>query len=103
VKELSFRYQKPVALCYFTEEENRLTLEGLSIIHFTEPDDALSACCFEDRYHKKKILKEKPLSYSADHRRIKRLFKKQKERKRSLISEAFEVLKAYEFRLRITR
>jgi acyl-CoA synthetase (NDP forming) len=98
VKDLSSRYQKPVALCYFTEEEeSTYTKRAFDYPIFTEPDDALSALAVSrDRYRKKRILREKPPSYSVDRRRIKRLLQKAKREKRDLlISESFEVLKAY--------
>jgi acetyltransferase len=98
-KELSLRYQKPVAFCYLTEEEELAFIKGaLDYPIFTEPEDALSALAIsrEHYYRKRKILKERPPSYSADRNRIKQLFKKARNAKRDpLLPEAFEVLKAY--------
>ena len=99
-KELSLRYQKPVAFCYLTEEEELAFIKGaFDYPIFTEPEDALSALAIsrEHYYRKRKILKEKPPSYSVDRDRIKRLFKKTRSEKRDLLllPEAFEVLKAY--------
>ena len=99
-KELSLRYQKPVAFCYLTEEEELAFIKGaFDYPIFTEPEDALSALAIsrEHYYRKRKILKERPPSYSVDRDRIKRLFKKTRSEKRDLLllPEAFEVLKAY--------
>ncbi len=98
-KELSTRYQKPVAFCYLTEEEELAFIKGASDYPiFTEPEDALSALAIsrEHYYRKRKILKERPTSYSADRNRVKQLFKKARHEKRDpLLPEAFEVLKAY--------
>jgi acetyltransferase len=98
-KELSTRYQKPVAFCYLTEEEELAFIKGaFDYPIFTEPEDALSALAIsrEHYYRKRKILKERPPSYSVDRNRIKQLFKKARNEKRDpLLPEAFEVLKAY--------
>ncbi len=98
VKELSFRYRKPVALCYQTEEEEMAFIKRA--IHypiFTEPDEALAALAISrDRYQKQTSLKEKPLSYPVDRRRAKSLLQTAQGRKRDLLlPEAFEVLRAY--------
>jgi acetate---CoA ligase (ADP-forming) len=98
-KELSLRYQKPVAFCYLTEEEELAFIKGaFDYPIFTEPEDALSALAIsrEHYYRKRKILKERPPSYSADRNQIKQLFKKARHEKRDpLLHEGFEVLKAY--------
>ena len=98
VKELSFRYRKPVALCYQTEEEEMAFIK--TAIHypiFTEPDEALAALAISrDRYQKQTSLKEKPPSYPVDRRRAKSLLQTAQGRKRDLLlPEAFEVLRAY--------
>lgn len=98
VKELSFRYRKPVALCYQTEEEEMAFIKRA--IHypiFTEPDEALAALAISrDRYQKQTSLKEKPLSYPVDRRRAKSLLQTAQGRKKDLLlPEAFEVLRAY--------
>jgi acyl-CoA synthetase (NDP forming) len=98
VKELSFQYQKPIALCYFTEEEELAFIKrSLDYPIFTEPYDALSALAVSrDRYRKQNILREKPPSYSVNRGRIKDLLQKAKRKKRDLLlPEAFEVLQAY--------
>ena len=98
-KELSLRYQKPVAFCYLTEEEELAFIKGaFDYPIFTEPEDALSALAISrEHYHRKrKILKEKPPTYSVERNRIKQLFKKARNEKRDpLLPEAFEILKAY--------
>jgi acetate---CoA ligase (ADP-forming) len=98
VKELSFRYRKPVALCYQTEEEEMAFIK--TAIHypiFTEPDEALAALAISrDRYQKQTSLKEKPPSYPVDRRRAKSLLQTAQAEKRDLLlPEAFEVLRAY--------
>jgi acetyltransferase len=98
-KELSLRYQKPVAFCYLTEEEELAFIKGaFDYPIFTEPEDALSALAIsrEHYYRKRKILKEKPPSFSVERNRIEQLFKKARNEKRDpLLPEAFEVLKAF--------
>jgi acetyltransferase len=98
-KELSLRYQKPVAFCYLTEEEELAFIKGaFDYPIFTEPEDALSALAIsrEHYYRKRKILKERPPSYPVDDGRARRLIQKAKKEKRDLLlPEAFEVLQAY--------
>ena len=97
-KELSLRYQKPVAFCYLTEEEELAFIKrAFDYPIFIEPEDALSALAISrEHYRKRKISKEKPPSYPVDSRRVKRLIQKAKREKRDLLlSEAFEVLQAY--------
>jgi acetyltransferase len=98
VKELCFRYQKPVALCYFTEEEELAFIKRVfDYPVFTEPYDALSALAVSrDRYRKQNILREKSPSYSVNRGLVKDLFQKAKRKKRDLLlPEAFEVLQVY--------
>ncbi|HMK51578.1 MAG TPA: CoA-binding protein, partial [Thermodesulfobacteriota bacterium] len=98
-KELSLRYQKPVAYCYLTEEEELAYIKrAFDYPIFTEPEDALSALAISREHHnrKRKILKEKPPSFSVERNRIKQLFKRARDEKRDpLLPEAFETLKAY--------
>ncbi len=98
VKELSFRYKKPVSVCYFTEEEELAIIKRtLGYPLFTEPDDALRALAVSRNYYRKQtILKEKPPTYLVNKNRVKEILKKAKDEKRDpLISECFEVLLAY--------
>jgi acetyltransferase len=98
MKELSFRYQKPVALCYLTEEEELAFIKRtLDYPIFTEPEDALTALAVSrDHYRKQYISKENPPSYPVDHHRVKHIFQNAKRKRRDLLlPEAFEVLKAY--------
>ena len=97
-KGLSLQYQKPVAFCYLTEEEELAFIKrAFDYPIFIEPEDALSALAISrDHYRKQKISKEKPPSYSVDHGRVKRLLQKAEKEKRDLIlPEAFKVLQAY--------
>ncbi len=98
VKELSFRHKKPVALCYFTEEEELAFIKRtFDYPIFTEPSEALSALAVSREYFRKQnILKEKPPTYRADRGRVKHLFQKAAGEKRDLLlPEAYEVLQAY--------
>src|SRR4030043_1242723 len=97
-KELSFRYQKPVAFCYLTEEEELAYIKrAFDYPIFIEPEDALSALAISREHHRKrKISREKPSSYSVDRSHVKRLIHKAKKGKRDpVLPEAFEVLQAY--------
>ena len=97
-KELSFRYQKPVAFCYLTEEEELAYIKrAFDYPIFIEPEDALSALAISrEHYRKRKISREKPSSYSVDRSHVKRLIHKAKKGKRDpVLPEAFEVLQAY--------
>jgi acyl-CoA synthetase (NDP forming) len=97
-KELSFRYQKPVAFCYLTEEEELAYIKrAFDYPIFIEPEDALSALAISREHHRKrKISREKPPSYSVDRSHVKRLIHKAKKEKRDpVLPEAFEVLQAY--------
>jgi acetyltransferase len=98
-KELSLRYQKPVAFCYLTEEEELAYIKrAFDYPIFTEPEDALSALAIsrEHYYRKRKISKGIPSSYPVDQTRVRRLIQKAIKEKRDLIlPEAFEVLQAY--------
>ena len=98
VKELSFHYNKPVALCYMTEEEELAYIKrALDYPIFTEPSEALGALAVSrEHYRKQNILKEKPPSFSVDRGRVRRLLQKaEKEKRGLLLPEAFEILRAY--------
>jgi acetyltransferase len=98
VKDLSFHYQKPVALCHFTEEEELAYVKrNYDYPIFTEPSEALSALAISREYYRKQnILKEKPPSYAVDRDQVKPIFQKAKnERRDLLLPEVFEVLQSY--------
>jgi acyl-CoA synthetase (NDP forming) len=98
VKELSFRHQKPVALCYFTEEEESAFIKKtFDYPIFTEPSEALSALAVSREYYRKQnVLKEKPPTYRVDRDRVKSLLQTaQGESRDLLLTEAFDVLRAY--------
>ena len=98
VKDLSSRYQKPIALCYVTEEEELAYIKRtIDYPIFTEPSEALSALAVSrERHRKQNILIERPPVFSVDRRLVKRLIQKAKKEGRDpLLSEAFEVLQAY--------
>ncbi len=98
VRELSFRHQKPVVLCYMTEEEELAFIKRtFDYPIFTEPSEALSALAISrEHYRKQNILKEKLPSYGVDRIRVKRILQKAKRKKRDLLlPEALEVLQVY--------
>ena len=98
VKDLSFQYQKPVALCHFTEEEELAYIKRtFDYPIFTEPSEALSALAISrEHYRKQNILKEKPPSYPVERDRVKSILQKAKDDRRDpLLPEALEVLQSY--------
>ena len=98
IKELSVQYQKPVALCYFTDEEELAYVKRtIDYPIFTEPSEALGALAVSrEHYRKQNILKEKPPTYPVEGVRAKFLLQKAKGEKRDLLlPEAYEVLQAY--------
>lgn len=102
VKELSHRYQKPVALQYNTDEEELAYIKrALDYPIFTEPEDALTALAISrDHYRKLNIPKEKIPPITGDRDRISNLFKRaREEQKDPLLPEALEVLQAYGIRV----
>jgi acetyltransferase len=98
VKDLSFRYQKPVALQYNTDEEELAFIKrNIDFPIFTEPEDALTALAISrDYYRKLNILKEKPPSFRVNINPVRDLLQKAKhERRDPLLPEALDVLTAY--------
>ena len=98
VKELSFRYQKPIALCYLTEEEElALVMRTIDYPIFAEPSDALGALAVSrDHYFRENLARKNPPSHRVNRVRVRHLFEKaQKEKRDPLLPEAFEVLRAY--------
>jgi len=98
VKDLSFRYHKPVALCYIAEEEElALVKRTIDYPIFTEPEDALSALAVSmDHHRKQKRSKEKTPHFKVDSEHVRLLLQEARRRKRNLLlPEAFEVLSAY--------
>ncbi|MCX8117065.1 MAG: acetate--CoA ligase family protein [Desulfobacterota bacterium] len=98
VKDLAFKYQKPVALQYNTDEEELAYIKrALGYPIFTEPEDALTALAISrDYYRRLTALKEAPPRYPVDRNRAAEVLRKAIEEKRDpLLSEALEVLQAY--------
>jgi len=98
VKELSFGYQKPVALWYLTDEGELASIKRtIDYPIFTEPEGTLAALAVSrDHYRKLNVLKEKPPSFSADREQVGKLIQKAgKEKRDLLLPEALETLKAY--------
>ena len=97
VKDLSLRYQKPVALQYNTDEEELAYIKrALGYPIFTEPEDALTALAISsDHYRRLTTSKEKPVSYPIDQGRIKSILTKALGEKRDpSLPEAMELLQA---------
>ncbi|RPJ03770.1 MAG: hypothetical protein EHM36_11815 [Deltaproteobacteria bacterium] len=97
-RELSFRYQKPVALCYLTDEEElAYTKRTIGYPIFTEPFDALGALAVSrDHYLRQGIQKERPPVFAVDRARVKGIVQDALREKRDLLlPEAFEVIQAY--------
>lgn len=98
VKELSFRYQKPVALQYNTDEEELAYIKrALDYPIFTEPEDALTALAISrDYYRRLTTSKEEFPLYPVDRSRTAYILQKATEEKRDpLLPEAMELLQAY--------
>ncbi len=97
VKELSFRYQKPVALQYNTDEEELAYIKrALDYPIFTEPEDALAALAISrDHYRRLTTSKEHPPSYPINQSRVASILQQAMGEKRDLLlPEAIEVLQA---------
>ncbi len=98
VKNLSSQYQKPITLCYITDEEElAFVTRTIDYPIFAEPFDALHALAISrDHYLRKNIPREKPASYQVSQSQVRHLLKKANGEKRDpLLQEAFEILKAY--------
>ena len=98
VKDLSFRYQKPVALQYNTDEEEQAYIKkALGYPIFTEPEDALTALAISwDHYRRLTTAKEETPLYPVDRNRASlSLQNAMKERRDPLLLEALEILRAY--------
>jgi len=98
VKDLSFRYQKPVALQYNTDEEELAYIKRtIDFPIFTEPEDALTALAISsDHYRRLTTSREEPLFYPVDKSRVSMIFQKAIEDKRDpFLPEAIEILQAY--------
>ncbi len=98
VKGLSFQYQKPVALGYFTdEEESAFVKRTIDYPIFTEPSEALGALAISrEHYRKQNISRQEPPTYPVESDRIKPLLQRAREERRDLLlPESLEVLQAY--------
>jgi acetyltransferase len=97
VKELSSRYQKPVAFLYNTDEEELAYIKRtIDFPIFTEPEDALAALAISrDHYRRLTSSKEKPPLFPMDRARISSILKQAIQKKRDLLlPEAMEVIQA---------
>lgn len=98
IKGLSFRYNKPVALCLLTDEEELAYIKRLiDFPIFSEPNEALSALSISrDFYRKQKISNVEIPYFQVDKSFVRKIINRVKEEKRSpLLPEAFEILRSY--------
>jgi acetate---CoA ligase (ADP-forming) len=98
VRELSFQYEKPIALCYLTSEDELAYIKRtIDYPIFAEPEEGLSALAVSRDYHlQKHFPKETPPPYSVDAKNVQNhLMQAHRERRDLLLPEALEVLKAY--------
>lgn len=98
IKGLSFRYNKPVALCLLTDEEELAYIKRLiDFPIFSEPNEALSALSISrDFYRKQKISNVEIPYFQVDKSSVRKIINRVKEEKRSpLLPEAFEILRSY--------
>lgn len=98
IKELSFRYKKPVALCLLTDEEELAYIKRMiDFPIFSEPNEALNALAISrDFYSKQKILKEEIPKFQVDKDSVRKIISRAKEEQRDLVlPEAFKILSLY--------
>lgn len=98
VKDLSFKYQKPVALQYNTDEEELAYIKrALDYPIFTEPEDALTALAISRDYERRlTTLKEETPLYPVDRNRAAQALQRAiGEQRDPLLPEALEMLQAY--------
>lgn len=97
VKELSSRYQKPVAFLYNTDEEELAYIKRtIDFPIFTEPEDALAALAISrDYYRRLTTSKEKPPLLPMDRNRISSILNQAIQEKRDLLlPEAMELIQS---------
>ncbi len=98
MRDLCHQFDKPVAFCYFTDDEELGVIKkAVNFPVFMEPDDALAALAVSrDYYRKKNTPREDPIAFPADRDRVRRLVQKAIEEERDpVLPEALAVLKAY--------
>jgi len=98
IKDLSFRYKKPIALCLLTDEEELAHIKRMiDFPIFSEPSEALSALAVSrDFYNKRNNVRENFNVFKADEGSINKIIENAKREHRDLIiTEAFEILKIY--------
>ncbi len=98
VKDLAFKYQKPVALQYSTDEEELAYIKrALGYPIFTEPEDALTALAISRDYHRRLTTsREEAPRYPVDRDLATHILQRAIQEKRDLLlPEAFEVLQVY--------
>jgi len=98
IKDLSFRYQKPVALCYLADEEEQAFVKrSIDYPIFNEPEDGLGAlAASRDYYCRHPIARRVSPKCSVKRSRVRQILQKAREEKRDLLlTEALDVLQAY--------
>lgn len=96
--DLSVQYQKPIALCYLTsEDEMAFIRRTIDYPIFAEPGDGLSALAISRDHHRGKTRpKDLASAYSVNRERVSNLLRRAvKERRNFLLPEALDILKAY--------
>jgi acetyltransferase len=98
IKDLSFHYQKPVALCYLADEEDQAFVKrSIDYPIFNEPEDGLSAlAASRDYYSGHPIARKAFPKCSVKRSRVRQILKNAREEKRDLLlTEALDVIQAY--------
>ena len=98
IKDLSFRYQKPVALCYLVdEEEHTFVRRSIGYPIFDEPEDGLGAlAASRDYYTRPPVARRVSSKRPVIRSRVTQIFRKAREEKRDLLlTEALDVIQAY--------
>lgn len=98
IKDLSFRYKKPVALCLLTDEEELACIKRIiDFPIFSEPNEALGALAVSrDFYRKQEISNGEFPYFQVDKTSVRKIINQAKQEKRDLIlPEVFEILRLY--------
>jgi acetyltransferase len=98
IKDLSFRYQKPVALCYLADEEEQAFVKrSIDYPIFNEPEDGLGALAASRDYYSRQPMARRVFPRrSVKRSRVTQILQKAREEKRDLLlTEALDVIQAY--------
>ena len=98
IKDLSFRYQKPVALCYLADEEEQAFVKrSIDYPIFNEPEDGLGALAVSrDYYCRHPVARRISPKVSVKRSQVRQILQEAREGKRDLLlTEALDVIQAY--------